>query len=105
MVDTVLCIYLQVKRAVFATLIANNMQDNAHIRLTLTRGEKVKADLSLAKLHILLHLYVSCGMYVQVFTTSFFSSNFCITLSFEIPVITEVSVVVPADNLGNESGF
>jgi hypothetical protein len=28
---------------VFATLIANNMKDNAHIRLTLTRGEKVEA--------------------------------------------------------------
>jgi hypothetical protein len=32
----------EVKNAVFSTLIANGMRDSAHIRLTLTRGKKVK---------------------------------------------------------------
>lgn len=32
---------LQVKNAIFKTLISNGMFDNAHIRLTLTRGKKV----------------------------------------------------------------
>jgi hypothetical protein len=31
-----------IKDAIFKTLIANGMFDNAHIRLTLTRGKKVK---------------------------------------------------------------
>lgn len=33
---------VQIKDAIFKTLIANGMFDNAHIRLTLTRGKKVK---------------------------------------------------------------
>lgn len=32
---------LQVKDAIFKTLIRNGMFDDAHIRLTLTRGKKV----------------------------------------------------------------
>ncbi|XP_024378737.1 branched-chain-amino-acid aminotransferase-like protein 1 [Physcomitrium patens] len=36
----------EVKRAVFATLIANDMRDNAHVRLTLTRGEKTTSGMS-----------------------------------------------------------
>lgn len=36
----------EVKRALFATLIANNMRDNAHVRLTLTRGEKTTSGMS-----------------------------------------------------------
>jgi len=36
----------EVKRALFATLIANNMHDNAHVRLTLTRGEKTSSGMS-----------------------------------------------------------
>ena len=31
----------QIKEAIFKTLISNGMFDNAHIRLTLTRGKKV----------------------------------------------------------------
>ncbi|MCG8607970.1 aminotransferase class IV, partial [bacterium] len=31
----------EVKTAIFETLKANDMRDNAHIRLTLTRGKKV----------------------------------------------------------------
>ncbi|RWW34707.1 hypothetical protein GW17_00000517 [Ensete ventricosum] len=31
---------MKIKEAVFKTLISNGMFDNAHIRLTLTRGEK-----------------------------------------------------------------
>lgn len=34
-------IELQIKGAIFKTLISNGMFDNAHIRLTLTRGKKV----------------------------------------------------------------
>lgn len=33
--------YLQIQEAIFKTLNANGMFDNAHIRLTLTRGKKV----------------------------------------------------------------
>lgn len=36
----------QVKEAIFATLRANGMRDGAHIRLTLTRGEKVTSGMS-----------------------------------------------------------
>ena len=36
----------QVKQAVFETLKANGMNDGAHIRLTLTRGEKVTSGMS-----------------------------------------------------------
>ena len=36
----------QVKRAVFETLKANGMNDGAHVRLTLTRGEKVTSGMS-----------------------------------------------------------
>ncbi|CAN6452789.1 unnamed protein product [Victoria cruziana] len=36
----------QVKRAIFTTLISNGMLDNAHVRLTLTRGEKVTSGMS-----------------------------------------------------------
>lgn len=32
----------EVKRAIFTTLISNGMRNNAHIRLTLTRGKKVQ---------------------------------------------------------------
>ena len=35
-----------VKAAIFATLQANGMRDGAHIRLTLTRGEKVTSGMS-----------------------------------------------------------
>ena len=35
----------EIKAAVFATLEANNMRDNAHIRLTLTRGEKITSGM------------------------------------------------------------
>lgn len=35
-------VFVQIKDAIFKTLIANGMFDNAHIRLTLTRGKKVK---------------------------------------------------------------
>jgi hypothetical protein len=37
---SLLCV-IQVKRAIFSTLIINGMFDGAHIRLTLTRGKKV----------------------------------------------------------------
>jgi hypothetical protein len=33
---------VQIKDAIFKTLIANGMFNNAHIRLTLTRGKKVE---------------------------------------------------------------
>ena len=36
----------QVKRALFATLRANGMRDGAHVRLTLTRGEKLTSGMS-----------------------------------------------------------
>jgi branched-chain amino acid aminotransferase group I len=36
----------QIKRAIFATLEANGMRDGAHVRLTLTRGEKVTSGMS-----------------------------------------------------------
>jgi branched-chain amino acid aminotransferase group I len=36
----------EVKAAIFATLEANGMRDGAHIRLTLTRGEKVTSGMS-----------------------------------------------------------
>ncbi len=36
----------EVKQAIFATLRANGMRDGAHIRLTLTRGEKVTSGMS-----------------------------------------------------------
>ncbi|MDQ4141566.1 MAG: aminotransferase class IV [Bacteroidota bacterium] len=35
----------EIKEAVFATLQANGMQDEAHIRLTLTRGEKITSGM------------------------------------------------------------
>ncbi|MGV3503187.1 MAG: aminotransferase class IV [Adhaeribacter sp.] len=35
----------EIKNAVFATLQANKMHDNAHIRLTLTRGEKITSGM------------------------------------------------------------
>jgi len=35
----------EVKAAIFATLAANGMRDGAHIRLTLTRGEKVTSGM------------------------------------------------------------
>jgi hypothetical protein len=35
------CNILQIKEAIFQTLIRNGMFDNAHIRLSLTRGKKV----------------------------------------------------------------
>ncbi len=35
-----------IKQAIFATLHANGMDDGAHIRLTLTRGEKVTSGMS-----------------------------------------------------------
>eukprot|EP00898_Chlorokybus_atmophyticus_P002908 jgi/Chlat1/3618/Chrsp237S03618 len=35
-----------IKEAVFATLVANGMLDNSHIRLTLTRGKKVTSGMS-----------------------------------------------------------
>ncbi len=35
-----------IKQAIFETLKANNMRDNVHIRLTLTRGEKVTSGMS-----------------------------------------------------------
>ncbi|QNF34941.1 aminotransferase class IV [Adhaeribacter swui] len=34
-----------IKEAIFATLQANSMTDNAHIRLTLTRGEKITSGM------------------------------------------------------------
>lgn len=36
----------EVRRAIFETLAANGMRDNAHIRLTLTRGEKVTSGMN-----------------------------------------------------------
>lgn len=36
----------EVKEAIFTTLAANGMRDGAHIRLTLTRGEKVTSGMS-----------------------------------------------------------
>ena len=35
----------EIKTAVFSTLAANGMRDNAHIRLTLTRGEKITSGM------------------------------------------------------------
>lgn len=35
-----------VRRAIFETLEANGMRDNAHIRLTLTRGEKITSGMN-----------------------------------------------------------
>lgn len=35
----------EIKQAIFATLQANNMRDQAHIRLTLTRGEKITSGM------------------------------------------------------------
>jgi branched-chain amino acid aminotransferase group I len=36
----------EVQKAIFETLAANGMRDNAHIRLTLTRGEKVTSGMN-----------------------------------------------------------
>jgi branched-chain amino acid aminotransferase group I len=36
----------EIKRAIFTTLISNGMRNNAHIRLTLTRGKKVTSGMS-----------------------------------------------------------
>ena len=36
----------EVRAAIFATLAANGMRDNAHIRLTLTRGEKITSGMN-----------------------------------------------------------
>jgi len=35
----------EIKKAIFQTLEANNMRDEAHIRLTLTRGEKITSGM------------------------------------------------------------
>src|SRR5690606_10135894 len=35
----------QIRQAIFATLQANNMRDNVHIRLTLTRGKKITSGM------------------------------------------------------------
>ena len=35
-----------IKHAIFSTLKANNMKDNTHIRLTLTRGEKITSGMN-----------------------------------------------------------
>lgn len=44
------CLYnkVQVKEAIFKTLKSNGMFDNAHIRLTLTRGKKVISSITLS---------------------------------------------------------
>ena len=39
----------EIKSAIFATLEANGMRDGAHIRLTLTRGEKVTSGMPSAR--------------------------------------------------------
>ena len=36
----------EIRKAIFATLDANGMQDEAHIRLTLTRGEKITSGMN-----------------------------------------------------------
>jgi len=36
----------EIREAIFATLAANSMRDNAHIRLTLTRGEKITSGMN-----------------------------------------------------------
>ena len=36
----------EIKTAIFSTLKANNMRDNTHIRLTLTRGEKITSGMN-----------------------------------------------------------
>lgn len=36
----------EVRKAIFETLAANGMRDNAHIRLTLTRGEKITSGMN-----------------------------------------------------------
>ena len=36
----------EVRKAIFDTLDANGMRDNAHIRLTLTRGEKITSGMN-----------------------------------------------------------
>ena len=36
----------KIRSAIFETLAANSMRDNAHIRLTLTRGEKVTSGMN-----------------------------------------------------------
>ena len=36
----------EIRAAIFATLAANGMRDNAHIRLTLTRGEKITSGMN-----------------------------------------------------------
>eukprot|EP00252_Welwitschia_mirabilis_P002716 TRINITY_DN12674_c0_g1_i2.p1 TRINITY_DN12674_c0_g1~~TRINITY_DN12674_c0_g1_i2.p1 ORF type:complete len:468 (+),score=102.15 TRINITY_DN12674_c0_g1_i2:507-1910(+) len=36
----------EIKKALFSTLISNGMRDNAHVRLTLTRGKKVTSGMS-----------------------------------------------------------
>ena len=36
----------EVKNAIFSTLKANNMRDETHIRLTLTRGEKITSGMN-----------------------------------------------------------
>ena len=36
----------EVRAAIFETLAANDMRDNAHIRLTLTRGEKISSGMN-----------------------------------------------------------
>lgn len=35
----------EIKKAIFDTLLANNMRDEVHIRLTLTRGEKITSGM------------------------------------------------------------
>lgn len=53
-----LCHFLQVKEAIFKTLITNGMFDNAHIRLTLTRGKKVSSNSSFQVYHCSLISFV-----------------------------------------------
>ena len=37
---------IEVRNAIFSTLEANRMEDDAHIRLTLTRGEKITSGMN-----------------------------------------------------------
>jgi len=64
-----------IKDAIFKTLIANGMFDNAHIRLTLTRGKKVKYRSRFTRMLFL--QYVICYLlgitcFLIIFTGVFF---------------------------------
>ena len=66
---------VQIKDAIFKTLIANWMFDNAHIRLTLTRGKKVKYRSRFTRMLFL--QYVICYLlgitcFLIIFTGVFF---------------------------------